>query len=98
MKRMALTDLGARYAETVKRVGQLGIAARGVVLAIIGVLLLLAAWRGSARGVRGISEVLTWLRDQPAGGVLLGVVALGTLCYGLWCLIQARYRRVKVQG
>ncbi|WP_034386579.1 DUF1206 domain-containing protein [Deinococcus sp. YIM 77859] len=97
MKRMALTELGTRSAELVKRVGQVGIAARGVVLAIIAVFLLLAAWRGRAGSVRGIAEVFSWLRAQPAGPLLLGVVALGTLCYGWWCLIQARYRRVRVQ-
>lgn len=98
MKRVALTDVGARHAGAVRRIGQLGLAARGVVTAIIGVFLLVAAWRGRAGAVLGTSEVLTWLRDQPAGTLLLGVVAAGTLCYGLWCALQARYGRVRVRG
>lgn len=98
MKRVALTDLGARHAGVFRRVGQFGIAARGVVMAVIGVFLLIGAARNSPGAVLGTSEVLTGLRDLPAGNLLLGTVALGTLCYGLWCLVQARYRRIHVQG
>ncbi|PNY81012.1 DUF1206 domain-containing protein [Deinococcus koreensis] len=98
MKRMAFTDLGARSQGTLKRIGQVGIASRGLLMAIIGVFLLIAAWRHSAATALGISEALTWLRDQPAGNVLLGSVAVGTLCYGVWCVVQALYRRVKVEG
>ncbi|WP_412027836.1 DUF1206 domain-containing protein [Deinococcus yunweiensis] len=98
MKRMAFTDIGARYGQTLTRVGQVGIASRAVLMTIIGVFALLAAWRGSAGTAVGISEALTWLRGQPSGNVLLGIVALGTLCYGAWCIVQAVYRRIRVEG
>lgn len=98
MKRMAFTDLGARYQGSLKRVGQVGIASRGLMMAILGVFLLIAAWRNSAAVALGVSEALGWLRDQPSGNLLLGTVALGTLCYGVWCVVQALYRRVKVEG
>lgn len=98
MKRMAFTDVGARYQATLKRVGQLGIASRGVLSAIIGGFLLVAAWRDSAGTVVGVSGALTWLHNQPAGNFLLAAVALGTLCYGAWCLVQAVYRRIRVEG
>ncbi|QFP75696.1 DUF1206 domain-containing protein [Deinococcus sp. AJ005] len=96
MKHMAFTDVGAQYQGTLKRVGQVGVSARGLLLAIVGVFLLAAAWRNQASIVIGTSEALAWLREQPAGQFLLGAVALGTLCYGLWCVIQALYRRIKV--
>ncbi|WP_309572016.1 DUF1206 domain-containing protein [Deinococcus sp.] len=98
MKRMAFTDIGAKYQDTLKRVGQLGIASRGVLSAIIGGFLLVAAWRDSAGTVVGVSGALTWLRGQPAGNFLLAAVALGTLCYGAWCGVQAMYRRIRVDG
>lgn len=96
MKRMSFTDQGARYQETLKRIGQLGIAARGVLLSIVGIFLLVAAWRDRASVVIGTSEAMSWLREQPAGQFLLGAAALGTLCYGVWCVIQALYRRIKL--
>lgn len=96
MKRMAFTDVGARYKDTLKRIGQVGITARGLLLTIVGVFLLVAAWRGQASVVIGTSEALAWLRGQPAGQFLLAAVALGTLCYGVWSVTQALYRRIKV--
>lgn len=97
MKRMAFTDVGAHYQDTLKRVGQVGIAARGLLI-IVGSFLLMAAWRDQASIVIGTSGALGWLRHQPAGQFLLGAVALGTLCYGVWCVIQALYRRIKVMS
>ena len=96
MKRMAFADVGAQYQGTLKRVGQVGIAARGLLLTIVGLFLLVAAWRDQASTAIGTAEALAWLRGQPAGQFLLGTVALGTLCYGVWCVIQAMYRRIKV--
>jgi len=98
MERMAFTDVGAHYQDTLKRVGQVGIAARGLLLTIMGIFLLVAAWRDQASIVIGTSGALGWLRHQPAGQFLLGAVALGTLCYGVWCVIQALYRRIKVMS
>lgn len=96
MKRMALTDVGAQYKGTLRRIGQLGVAARGLLLGLVGIFLLVAAWRSQASVVIGTAEALAWLREQPAGQFLLGAVAVGTLCYGVWCLTQALYRRIKV--
>ncbi|TSA86200.1 DUF1206 domain-containing protein [Deinococcus detaillensis] len=98
MERMAFSDVGAQYQGTLERIGQVGVAARGLLLTIMGVFLLVAAWRDQGSIVVGTSGALGWLRHQPAGQFLLGAVALGTLCYGVWCVIQARYRRVKVVG
>ncbi|GAA4003933.1 DUF1206 domain-containing protein [Deinococcus rubellus] len=96
MKRMAFTDVGAQYQGTLKRIGQVGVAARGLLLTIMGIFLLVAAWRDQASIVVSTSGAMGWLRHQPAGQFLLGAVALGTLCYGVWCVIQALYRRIKV--
>ncbi|ACO47011.1 Conserved hypothetical protein; putative membrane protein [Deinococcus deserti VCD115] len=97
MKRMKFSG-SAGHGEKLKRIGQIGIGARGITLGIIGVFLLVAAWRNKAGMVPGVSEVLTWLNQQPAGNFLLGVLALGTLCYGVWCGVQALYRRIRVEG
>ncbi|MVN85863.1 DUF1206 domain-containing protein [Deinococcus sp. HMF7620] len=98
MKHMAFHDMGARTEQALSRIGQVGIAARGVLMLLIGSFALVAAWRGQASQAAGMSEVLTWLREQAAGNVLLGAVALGTLCYGVWCVVQARYRRIRIEG
>lgn len=76
------------------RSGQLGYAARGVVYAITGGFLILAALRSDPQQAGGIGKALGELARQPYGPWLLGVVALGVLCYGIYAFVQAKYRRI----
>ncbi|MFC5847152.1 DUF1206 domain-containing protein [Deinococcus petrolearius] len=97
MRFIALRGAGADHAATIRRVGQCGTAARGAVLGLVGAFVLVAAVQGEAAGVRGTGGALNWLLNRPGGAWLLGAVALGTVCYGLWCFVQARYRHIQVR-
>ncbi|MBW4445288.1 MAG: DUF1206 domain-containing protein [Plectolyngbya sp. WJT66-NPBG17] len=77
-----------------KRLGQFGIASRGVVFSIIGLFLMLAAFYSDASEVKGLGEVLAVLAQQPFGPWILGIVALGLIAYSLYSLIEARYRQI----
>lgn len=76
------------------RAGRFGLAARGVVFAIIGTFLILAALHSNAGEARGLSGALRALQQQTFGQILLGVVAFGLIAYGLYSLVLARYRRI----
>jgi len=76
------------------RSGVAGFAARGVVFAIVGVFLTKAAYEYDPKEAVGIDGALAKLAHQAWGTWLLAAVALGLLCYGVFCLVQARYRRV----
>ena len=76
------------------RGGQLGYAARGVVYAITGGFLIQAALRSDPQQAGGIGKALGELARQPYGPWLLGVIALGVLCYGIYAFVQAKYRRI----
>jgi hypothetical protein len=76
------------------RSGVAGFAARGVVFAIVGVFLTKAAYEYDPEEAVGIDGALAKLAHQSWGTWLLSAVALGLLCYGVFCLVQARYRRV----
>ncbi|AZI42011.1 DUF1206 domain-containing protein [Deinococcus psychrotolerans] len=76
MKRMVFSDAGAQYQGTLERIGEVDVAARRLLLTIMGVFLLVAAWRDQGSIVVGTSEALGWLRHQPAKQFLLGAVAL----------------------
>jgi hypothetical protein len=76
------------------RFGRFGIAARGVVFSIIGVFLIKAALQTDASQVKGLGQVLAALAQQPTGPWILGVVALGLIAYGIYSLVEARYRRI----
>jgi hypothetical protein len=71
-----------------------GLIARGVVFVIIGSFFLVAAWRFSSGEVRGLKGALDVLQQQPYGWILLAIVALGLFAFGLYSLIEARYRRI----
>lgn len=73
--------------------GRFGIAARGFVFGIIGIFLVLAAIQIDGSEARGLGGALTVLAQQPFGSWILGIVALGLTAYGIYSLIQARYRR-----
>ena len=71
-----------------------GLIARGVVFLIIGGFLVVAAWRFSSGDVVGMQGALETLQRQPYGWLLLGIVALGLCAFGVYGLIEARYRRI----
>ncbi|HUQ22155.1 MAG TPA: DUF1206 domain-containing protein [Gaiellaceae bacterium] len=75
-------------------VGILGHLARLVVFSLIGLFLLKAAWQYDSKEAKGLDGALLKLSQQPYGGLLLGAVAVGLFAYALYCLVQARYRRI----
>ncbi|MBA3259875.1 MAG: DUF1206 domain-containing protein [Gemmatimonadales bacterium] len=74
------------------RLGRFGLGVRGLVLAIAGALVIRAARVLDPERAGGIEDVLRALQRQPASDWLLGTVALGLVAYGLFALIEARYR------
>jgi hypothetical protein len=76
------------------RSGVVGHIARGVVFAIIGVFLGKAAIEYDPAEAVGIDGALLKLVEQPYGKILLGLVAAGLVAYAVYCLVEARYRRI----
>jgi hypothetical protein len=95
-KQLDLTELSPPGHTWVVGVSRFGIAARGVVFCIIGFLLARAAERHDAEQVGGIRESLSMLAN--IGRWPFAVVALGLIAYGVYELVNARYRRIRVAG
>lgn len=74
--------------------GVAGHLARAIVFALIGIFLVRAAWQYDPEEAIGLDETLQKLAGETYGPVLLGAVALGLAAYGLFCIVQARYREV----
>lgn len=75
-------------------VSRFGIAARGVVFAMIGVLMMRAGRDENASESGGIGEALDALGDGANGWIILAVAAAGLVAYGAFEAIQARYRHI----
>jgi uncharacterized membrane protein YidH (DUF202 family) len=75
-------------------VGVVGHAARMVVFCLVGYFVAKAAYEYDPNEAIGVDGALAKLARQPHGGYWLGAVAAGLIAYGVFCLFQARYRRV----
>jgi hypothetical protein len=87
----AMSERARRWAE---RVGVAGLLARGVVFGLIGVFVIKAAIDYDPRDAIGLDGALQKLGHETYGEWLLGLTAAGLLAYAIFCLVEARYRRV----
>lgn len=78
----------------VRRIGVAGHIAKGVAVAIIGVLLGTAALDADAAEAGGLDTALRTLAAGPFGTALLIAVGLGLAAFGLYCFAAARAHRV----
>lgn len=90
-KHLAADESTMRWMRPVCR---FGLIARGVVFIIIGGFIGIAAWQSDPGEARGFSGALEAVQSQPYGQALLGIVALGLIAFGLYCFINAIYRRI----
>ncbi|ACK72343.1 protein of unknown function DUF1206 [Gloeothece citriformis PCC 7424] len=92
--KLNLRRLTQEQEKWVIRIGQMGISARGIVFVIIGFFLIQAGRQYDPQQARGLDGALQTLARQPYGKLLLAIVALGLAAYGLFMIIQSRYRRI----
>ena len=92
MKYLRTAQMSARMRRVVKMLGMIGTIARGLVLALVGVLVVDAAVTHQAAKSGGIDKALLTLRDQPFGPFLMLVAALGLMVVGVYGLSRRERR------
>ncbi|HJZ61377.1 MAG TPA: DUF1206 domain-containing protein [Miltoncostaeaceae bacterium] len=75
-------------------VGMVGITARAVAFALIGIFILKAAIDYKPREAVGLDGALARLASHSSGTVLLIVVACGLIAFGVYSLADARFRKI----
>jgi hypothetical protein len=80
------------------RAGAAGHGARFVVFGLIGVFVTKAAIDYDPKAAIGLDGALQKLVHQSYGPWLLGVTAAGLVAYGVYCLVDARFRDVSTGG
>ena len=87
-------EMGATARTWGGRAGTVGHVARGVVFGLIGVFVIRAAVQYDPKEAIGLDGALQKLASAAYGPYLLGLTAAGLIAYGLYCLVDARYRDV----
>jgi Domain of Unknown Function (DUF1206) len=88
-KRLSLGEMDDRVRRKVVAISRFGIGARGLVFFVIGGSLVVAAVKHNPDAARGTSGALASLPDP-----MLVVVGIGLAAYGVYALVNARYRRI----
>ncbi|MFD3677842.1 DUF1206 domain-containing protein [Streptomyces sp. NPDC058613] len=92
-KNLRTGEMSSTTRRVVAGLGIIGGVACGVVAAVAGVFVLLAAVRFDASQAKGLDETLRSFAATPAGPVLLIAAALGLLVFGLYSFCEARWRK-----
>lgn len=71
-----------------------GMFAHGVVIALIGVFFVIAAWTFDAEEAGGMQQALDQIRAWPFGDWLIGAIAIGFIGFAVACFMNAAYRLV----
>jgi len=74
--------------------GVVGYIAKGIAVAITGILFIVAAFTHDPATAGGLDAALHSLAALPMGPVILWVVGAGLIIYGIFCLFRARYARM----
>ena len=92
-KDLNLRELNVSQEKLVVNICRFGIAARGLVFALVGFFLLRAAQQYDSSEVKGLDGILLTIAQQPFGKFLLIIVALGLVAYAIYLFVQSRYRQ-----
>jgi hypothetical protein len=87
-------SVSGRAQDAVETIGLIGLVARGAVFGLVGWFLMKAAIEYDPNEAVGLDGALGRLANQPYGQALLAAAAAGLVAYALYCLAQARYRRL----
>lgn len=95
-KRLRLSGVSTAHRRWLLAISRYGLAARGVVFAIIGYFVMQAGLHQQPSHARDVGGALRAVAQGPRGLWLLAIVALGLISYGGYELIKARYRRITI--
>jgi hypothetical protein len=93
-KQLKTGEMSARELRWTTRIAVVGLLARAVVFGLISWFFFKAVADYDPNQARGLDGALRKLAHEPYGEWLLGIVAAGLFAYGVFCVIQARFREV----
>lgn len=82
--------------EAVDLTGKYGYSARGVIITLIGLSLLLAGLTGNIFRIKDPTEILLWILQQREGPILLGIISGGLMALGAYSVIVSRKVKINI--
>ncbi len=92
-KHLDTAQMSERTEKVVTALGTVGTTARGVVFALVGILVVDAAITEDPHKSRGLDGALRTLAHQSYGPWLLALIALGLVAFGVFGLAMAKWAR-----
>lgn len=92
-KKLHIEHVSESFRRKVVAVSRFGIAARAAVFLLIGASIVMAAWKHRASEAANTQEALRQVGS--ASHWLLAVIAVGFIAYGVYQLLNARYRVIR---
>ena len=92
-KYLDMSRMSPTTRKVVELLGVVGSVARGVVFAVAGLFVLIAAIDFNPHKARGLDRALRELASTPAGPWMLVAVALGLVMFGVYGFAEAKWRR-----
>jgi hypothetical protein len=86
--------MGPRTRRVTKITARIGIPARALAVAPVGLFLLVAAVRSDPEQAKGLDALLLEASRNPVGRVLVVLAAAGFVVFAVYSLLEARYRQV----
>jgi len=94
-RQIYLAKLNPSQLRRVRFLGRFGTIARGIVFALIGLFIVMAAYTKEPKKAQGFDSTLTYILQQPYGRWLMGAIALGLISLGLYSLCLSIFFRLK---
>lgn len=91
---LSISSLPPESRKAVVAISRFGIAARALVFVVIGWLLFGAAKHRDASEAESVGGALGSIRDETYGTIILFTIAIGLAAYGVYEIVNARYRRM----
>ncbi|MDV6271789.1 DUF1206 domain-containing protein [Rhodococcus globerulus] len=89
-----LEDLEGPTSSLVRRLGTIGYIAKGLAIAAVGLLVILAVSQSAPDKAAGLDGAFKTLGAQPYGAALLIMAGIGIITYGLYSFAMARYTKM----
>ena len=94
IKKKFTDDLAGRVGRFVISIGQVGYNVKGIAFIIVGGLFDWAGISYDPEKAGGIDDALRAVHSAPFGAVLLTSMALGLICFGVYCFFWATHPKV----